>query len=207
LVQPEKFAPQAIQSLTIPTAEENEVIVQVKAASLNPIDWKIAKYGFFVTEWPAVFGVSGTGVISSFGSKVSNRKIGECVLFNSNITKSRSTSFQQYAATPNQFAFTIPDLLSFDDAATLSVPGIMSVIALFRELGIAAPWEADAVIKNKGKSILIWGAASSTGYYVIQFGNKVGLGVIATASPANHAEIKELGASHVFDYRDSDVVI
>ncbi|KAJ1546104.1 hypothetical protein HK096_005515 [Nowakowskiella sp. JEL0078] len=206
LVQPEKFAPQVIQFLQVPTAEENEVIVQVKAAALNPVDWKIAKYGFLVTEWPAVLGVSGSGVISSLGSKVSNRKIGERVLFNTNLSKSRTTSFQQYAATPNQFAFAIPDSLSFDDAATLSVPGITSAAALFRDLGIVAPWEADAVTKNKGKSILIWGAASSAGYYAVQFANKVGLKVIATASPANHNEIKELGASHVFDYRDPDVV-
>ncbi|KAJ1555430.1 hypothetical protein HK096_010869 [Nowakowskiella sp. JEL0078] len=225
LVQPEKFAPQEIQNLSIPIPEPTEVVIRVKAAALNPVDWKLVKYGVIIPSWPTIMGLSGSGEVYAIGSSVTNRKVGDRVIFNGAVGKIRYNAFQQYAAIPSEFAFQIPDSLSFDDASTLTVPGITTAVALFKGLKLAAPWEAGAEEKNKGKTVLIWGAATTAGYYckycffliyeqlsdimfdlAVQIAKRSGATVIATASASNHAEIKANGADHVFDYRDPEIL-
>jgi NADPH:quinone reductase-like Zn-dependent oxidoreductase len=95
----------------------------------------------------------------------------------------------------------LPDNISFEEGATLPLPGITAALVIFQELGFPKPGKG-----TKEVPFLVWGGASSVGMYAIQFAALVGATVIATASKDNHSLLKSLGAKHTFDYHDSDVI-
>ncbi|KAJ3190571.1 hypothetical protein HK101_008593 [Irineochytrium annulatum] len=203
LIANEKFKldRQIVQDWPVPTIGDTEVLVRVEAAALNPVDWKIIKYGIFVdgSAYPASVGSDGAGRVVAVGSKVRLVKVGARVFFQGRIGDSRTSSFQQYAAIAQENVHEIADSVSLDAVVTLPVAAAATAVAL-GQVGVTV----DANVA--GKHILIWGATSSVGHIAVQVASKLGLEVIATASPKNHAAVKTLGASHVIDYRAADAV-
>ncbi|KAJ3189655.1 hypothetical protein HK101_008808 [Irineochytrium annulatum] len=191
---------QVVQDWPVPKIGDNEVLVRVEAAGLNPVDFKIVKYGVFIDSYPTILGSDAAGRVVSVGSKVTKTKVGARVFFQAKIGDARTSAFQQYAAIPEDFVREIADTVSFDSAATLGVAAGTTAVG-FGLIGV--PLDGKGV---NGKHILVWGASTSVGHIVVQAASKLGLKVIATASPKYHAEIKSLGASHVIDYRAADVV-
>ncbi|KAJ1570050.1 hypothetical protein HK096_004208 [Nowakowskiella sp. JEL0078] len=204
LVQHEKGGPQVVETIPVPIAEADEVVVNVKAAGLNPLDWKMAKFGFYVPAWPTVFGHSGSGVITSVGENVKNHKIGDRVFFQGGMAAARNSAFQEYAALKSSFVYKLSDSISFDNGSTFGVSVTTAAVAVYKYLQIKGPWEINGVELNKGKKVLIWGATSTTGHYAVQLASKAGATVIATTSAGNIAEVKSNGAEFVFDYRDPE---
>lgn len=102
-------------------------------------------------------------------------------------------------------AAAIPDSLTFEQAVTLPLAVSTASVGLYLpdHLGLPLPSTSP---ESTGKTLLVWGAASSVGATAVQLAVASGLRVIATASPANHQFIKDLGASAVFDYRSPTVV-
>ena len=72
LVLPTPTAELEVRSIPIPTPASGEVLIKVMAAALNPVDWKIKEYGFFVSEYPWVGGTDGAGIVEQVGSEVTN---------------------------------------------------------------------------------------------------------------------------------------
>ena len=72
LVVPEKQGQWKVIDLPIPTPGPKDVLVKVFATALNPVDWKIKEYGFFVSEYPWVGGTDGAGIVEQVGSEVTN---------------------------------------------------------------------------------------------------------------------------------------
>jgi NADPH:quinone reductase-like Zn-dependent oxidoreductase len=119
------------------------------------------------------------------------------------INKLPNTGWQHYSTCPEIQVCAIPDSLPLANAAVLPLSISTAAMALFVKFGLPLP-SFDP--KSTGKSIVIWGGSSSMGCTAIQFAVAAGYEVIATASPANFELVKSLGATHVFDYRDPDIV-
>ncbi|KAJ3401150.1 hypothetical protein HDU80_006281 [Chytriomyces hyalinus] len=208
LVQLEKQGPQTVSSTVfpVPTISDDEVLVRIDSAGLNPVDWKITKYGVFVDTFPTVLGSDGAGVVTQVGQAVGSHKVGDRVFFQGQIGNVKTSTFQQFAAVKATLAAHLPDNTTFEQGATLGVAGITSAVGLFTTLGFAAPWVAGATEANKGKQVLIWGGSTSVGHLAVQLASLAGLTVIVTASPQYHATLKTLGAAHTVDYRAPDIV-
>ena len=99
---------------------------------------------------------------------------------------------------------TIPDSLSFDKACVLPLALSTAAAGLYGKGFLALPYPTKGA-KSTGSTILIWGGSSSVGSAAIQLAAASGLIVAATASKKNHDYVKDLGATHVFDYAQSDV--
>ena len=107
-------------------------------------------------------------------------------------------SFAEYVVVDPQLAIRVPDSWSFEEAAQLGGAGITACLALYYVQALPTPLAP----ASKPIDLLVWGASSSTGQYVVQMAHQAGLRVIATASPKNFKLVKGFGADDVFDYRD-----
>lgn len=111
--------------------------------------------------------------------------------------------FQLYSTCNENLVSPVPDSLPLANAVVLPVSVDTAATALYVHLELPLPSLAPSAM---GKKILLWGGASSVGSSAIQLALASGLEVITTASSANHRYVKSLGASYVFDYRDSSTV-
>lgn len=188
---------------TIPKPGSGEILVKIHSTGLNPLDWKIQKYGIIVENYPAILGFEASGVIEEAGEGVTNLKKGDKVLFQATSTKEHAT-YQQYATVPAEIAAKVPENITFDQAATVPVGLLTAALGLYQGAGLTAPW-AGGEGKHKGESILVFGGSSSMGQYVIQWAKLSGFSTIATTASAHHTELlKSLGATHIID-RKADV--
>ncbi|KAH7904144.1 chaperonin 10-like protein [Hygrophoropsis aurantiaca] len=198
----EKQGSFALGPKEIPTPGPGEILVKIHSAGLNPIDWKIAAFGFLVEDYPAVLGNEAAGTVEAVGEGVANVVEGDKVFFQGPMDN-RGAAFQQYAVAPAAVASKIPPNISFDEAAALSVGIATAVIPLYSQspvgIGYQAPWDGGRG-KYSGQPIVVLGGASSVGQYVIQLARLSGFSpIIATASPHNSALLASLGATHVLD--------
>lgn len=116
------------------------------------------------------------------------------------------SGFQLYTLVKEITAAGIPDSISFEEAVVLPQAVSTAAAALFLKVSHDLPLPPATGVKPTGKTILIWGGASSVGATAIQFADAAGLTVITTASAHNHEFVKSLGANAVFDYKSPTVV-
>lgn len=79
LILEEKFAPFTLSTLPVPKPGKEEVLVKISSLALNPIDWKIQKYGWFIAKYPAVLGSDLAGDVIQLGEGVSGLAVGDQV--------------------------------------------------------------------------------------------------------------------------------
>ncbi|KAH7929907.1 GroES-like protein [Leucogyrophana mollusca] len=181
-----------------------EVLIRNVAAGLNPIDWKIRDHGFFmVKEYPAVIGEEGAGVVEEIGVGVTNLIKGDKVFYQSFMTN-RCTTFQQFSIIPADLAGKVPDVITLEQAASISIGIAPAALAFYgqRPQGFEylPPWEDGGKDKYSRQPIIIMGGASSLGQYAIQLARLSGFSpIIATASPHNTDLLTSLGATHIID--------
>ncbi|KAF6757769.1 chaperonin 10-like protein [Ephemerocybe angulata] len=203
LVIPEKFKPFTITSLPIPSPGKQELLVKVKAAALNPGDWKIQKYGVMFTEYPAVSGYDITGEVVKLGDGVEGFEIGDRIVFASEFTTHVYGGFQQYALADAGTAAKIPASISYDEAATLPAGVSTAYVGLYDEpprgLGLKSV-VTGGIDAYKGHTIFIAGGSSSVGQVVIQLARLSGFThIITTSSPKHTDYLTSLGATHIID--------
>lgn len=114
-------------------------------------------------------------------------------------------AFAEYARFIAATCIVLPPDMTYEEGASLPGAHFTAVQVLYMRLGLPKPLTSEAAaFKKKDEKILIWGASTSVGHHAIQLAALSGLEVYATASLSAHEEVKALGASHVFDYRDQD---
>lgn len=178
-----------------PVAEGRDILVAVKAVSINPVDTKVRSPKDTVEETPRVLGWDASGVVESVGPDVTLFKPGDEVYYAGDITRSGSNA--EFQLVDERIVGTKPTSLGFAEAAALPLTTITAYEAFFDRLGIHRDGE------NKGQSILIIGAGGGVGSIGIQLAKAAGLVVIATASrPETSDWVKELGADHVVNHRE-----
>ncbi|KAI9334828.1 chaperonin 10-like protein [Zopfochytrium polystomum] len=186
---------------------DNEVVIKIHSAGLNPVDWKIVKFGLFIPAegYPQVFGCDAAGTVVAVGAGVTTHKAGDRVFYQAKIGDRRTTAFQQYAAVDHRFVYALPENTSFDEGATFGVAAFTAAVSLYTHLKAPRWWAGEPPVAA-GTFLLIWGGATAVGQAAIQLARRAGYTVITTASPSNHAFLRSLGATHVLDYRSPTVL-
>ncbi|WP_417425798.1 zinc-binding alcohol dehydrogenase family protein [Hoeflea sp.] len=181
-----------------PTATGRDILVAVKAVSVNPVDTKVRAPKDKVEEAPRVIGYDASGVVEAVGPDVTLFKVGDEVYYAGDIT--RPGTNQQFHLVDERIVGFKPKRLGFAESAALPLTTITAYEAFFDRLGI------DREGADKGESVLIIGAGGGVGSIAIQLAKAAGLVVIATASrPETTAWVKDLGADHVVNHREDMV--
>ncbi|KAJ5691856.1 alcohol dehydrogenase [Penicillium macrosclerotiorum] len=189
-----------------PDPAENEVVIKVAYAAVNPVDWKVQDFPGIPLPYPFIFGTDVAGTVAQVGSQVTRfhlgqRVIGHCDGFHTK--KATNAAYQLYSTCNEILVSPVPESLPLANAAVLPIAVDTAATALYAHLKLPLPTLAPKPI---GKRILIWGGSSSVGTAAIQLAVASGLEVVTTASSANHELMKSLGATHVFNYKDPDTV-
>jgi len=177
-----------------PSPQGRDILVEVKAIGVNPVDVKVRAPKATIEKAPRVLGWDAAGVVQAVGPEVSGFKAGDRVFYAGDITRPGSNS--EFQLVDERIVGHMPQSLSFEQAAALPLTTITAWEALFERLHVPPAATASA------KSILIIGGAGGVGSIAIQLAVKVaGLKVIATASrPESEKWVRELGAQHVINH-------
>jgi len=197
-------------------AGEGEIVIRNRAVAINPVDWAIATLPFIgprVVPWlkrPAVLGEDLAGEVVEVGAGVTRFKVGDRVVAfaaggNENRNRAAEGAFQTYVVVLAHMASPIPDGMTCEDAAVLPLGLSTAACGLFQKDFLALQ-HPSAGARPTGKTLVIWGGATSVGCNAIQLAANAGYEVFATASPHNADYLKSLGAAQVFDYHRKDVV-
>ncbi|MDQ0313855.1 NADP-dependent oxidoreductase [Amorphus orientalis] len=173
----------------VPEPGPGEVRIDVKAASVNPIDWKLRKgllKDVFAIPFPFVTGRDGAGVVAAAGEGVANDLVGRRVCF---LAPQGVGTWAETVVLPADLAVPIPDTLSDIDAAALPLAGLSAWIPLM----VAAPVE-------RGMRVLIHAGAGGIGSLAVQLMRQRGAHVAATCSARNADFVTSLGADEVVAY-------
>ncbi len=179
-----------------PKAKAKQVVVEVKATSVNPIDWKLREgYLQQMMDWafPIILGWDVAGVISEIGEEVTDWEIGDKVFARPETT--RFGTYAEYTIVDQNLLAKIPTNVSFEEAAAVPLAGLTAWQGLF-----------DHGKLKKDETVLIHAGAGGVGTYAIQLAKSIGAKVITTASKKNHDLLLELGADQVIDYKTENFV-
>ncbi|MFB1081478.1 zinc-binding dehydrogenase [Jeotgalibacillus sp. JSM ZJ347] len=182
-----------VEEIERPLPGADEILVNVKAAGLNPVDYKTGQNGSPAWHYPHILGLDAAGEVVEMGSDVTGFEKGDRVVFLADMMK--KGAFAEFAVAKAHTVSKLPDSVSFNDAAALPVAAYTAYQALFYKLHI-----------QKNKSILIHAGAGGVGGFAIQLAKYAGLTVITTASEENHEHVKQLGADLAIDYNKEDFV-
>lgn len=183
--------------LPIPEPSGHDVLVEVKAVAVNPVDTKIrANVAPDQGSWK-VLGWDAAGIVTSVGEKVSAFKPGDAVWYAGDL--SRQGSNAQYQLVDERIVGRKPSSLNFASAAALPLTAITAWEMLFDRLNIKPGRE------HAGEKLLVIGAAGGVGSILVQLASQLtSLTVIATASRAeSQAWLEQLGAHHVINHKAS----
>ena len=189
-----------------PEPKEDQILVRVIAAAVNPVDGMIRSGKFanyFHTTFPLIPGYDISGVVEKAGPKITKFKAGDPVY--AYIGLKEGGGYAEYAVATENEAAPKPKSLTFEEAA--AVP-----------LAAETAWQAliDTAKLNAGQTVLIHGGSGGVGSFAIQIAKARGAKVIATASTPNQDLLKQLGADISIDYtktkfedvaKDVDVVL
>ncbi|WP_207459713.1 NADP-dependent oxidoreductase [Azospirillum sp. SYSU D00513] len=174
-----------------PVPGEGDVLVRVHAAGINPVDWKL-RAGWLKEklpyDLPLILGWDLSGVVEEVGPGVTEFSVGEEVYSRPDIQ--RDGAYAEFVAVRASELARKPKSIGHVEAAGVPLAAITAWQALFESAGLAA-----------GQTVLVHAAAGGVGSFAVQFAKWRGARVVATASAANHALVRDLGADEVIDYR------
>jgi NADPH:quinone reductase-like Zn-dependent oxidoreductase len=191
-----------VDTIERPAPKAGEVLIRVRLAGVNPIDWKLRAghiQRYMPITLPATPGLDVAGTIEAIGEDVTGFSVGDKVFGRG------AATYAEFAVAPVATIAHIPDGVSFEQAATLHVGGVTAWVALFDNAHLEA-----------GQRLLVQGGAGGVGSIAVQLGHWKGAHVIATASTANVDFVRTIGADEVIDYtavnvedavHDVDVVV
>lgn len=174
----------------LPEIAPDDVLIKVKTAGVNPVDWKIqAGYlkDMIPHQLPLTLGWDVSGVIEAVGDTVSGFNIGDEVYSRPNIA--RNGTFAEYVAVNAREIALKPKTMDHNHAAGLPLAGLTAYQALF-----------DIAKLQAGQTVLIHAAAGGVGSLAVQMAKIAGATVIGTASARNKDFLLELGVDTVIDY-------
>ena len=188
--------PDALQDIDLPepTPGPRDLLVEVRAISVNPVDTKIRRNAAPENGQPRVLGWDVSGVVKAVGQDVSLFQPGDEVFYAGALTRPGGNA--ELHLVDERIVGKRPQSLDFAKSAALPLTAITAWELLFDRLGIA---EGQA---DQGQSLLVVGAAGGVGSILEQLARRLtGLTVIGTASrPETQAWVRELGAHHVIDH-------
>jgi NADPH:quinone reductase-like Zn-dependent oxidoreductase len=181
----------AFADIAKPNIRPDEILVQVHAVGLNPIDYMIPKGTFkpiLKFKLPAVMGSDLAGVVVEVGSRVTRFKTGDAVY--ASIFDLGTGSLAEYAVVPESAAAIKPEKLNFIQAASIPMVGLTAWQALKERAHI-----------QPGQQVFIPAGSGGIGTFAIQLAKYLGAKVATTTSTNNVALVRHLGADEVIDYK------
>lgn len=176
--------------LPIPEPASGQLLVKVRAAGLNPVDFKTRKGAVRLVQryrMPAVMGNELAGQVIASGPDVQRFRVGDNVF--ARVAKGSMGAFAEFAVVEEMHAAAMPMALDFTHAAAIPLAGLTALQALRDELHV-----------TEGQHIFISGGAGGVGTFAIQIARHLGARVATMASPRGDALVRELGADTVVDY-------
>ena len=184
-----------LEDIEKPSPADDEVLVKVHAAAVNPYDWHgmrgspyIMRLGSGLGSPKQIrFGADFAGTVEAVGKDVTKFKPGDRVFGGA------AGAFAEYLTFRENRAALIPDDVSFEEAASLPIAAITALQAL-RDKGKIEP----------GQKVLINGASGGVGTFAVQIAKSMGAEVTGVCSTRNVEMVRSLGADHVIDYKNED---
>lgn len=183
-----------IRDIPMPVVEEHDLLIEVYASSVNPVDWKIRE-GYLKEriqyKFPLVLGWDVAGVVKETGPQTGLFRPGDRVFSRTDIA--RNGTYAEYVAVDEGLVALMPDNISFREAA--AVP-----------LACQTAWQALVEIAQvkQGDKVLIHAASGGVGSFAVQIAKYKGAHVAATCGTTNTRLVKSLGADEVIDYSVTD---
>jgi NADPH:quinone reductase and related Zn-dependent oxidoreductases len=194
-----------LENVARPEPAEDDVLIRVIAASINPVDVAIRKgyWAKLVGNFPLILGMDAAGIVEKVGNKVTKYKAGDPVF--AFFTVKGEGGYAEFVTAKEDELASKPNTVSFAQAAGVGAAG-------------ATAWEAliDTAKLRAGQTVLIHGGSGGVGHLAIQIAKAKGAKVVATASTANQEFLRQMGADVAIDYtrkkfedvaKDVDVVL
>ena len=177
-----------------PSPGAGEVLVAVKAASVNPVDWKVRNSGNRLVSGrpPKVLGTDFSGLVAALGAGVSGIAVGSAVYGTTRMMFGAQGSHAEQVAVPAKRIVPVPAGLSFEEAAALPVAALTALNGL-RQCG-----------ELQRKAVVVVGATGGVGHLAVQIARARGARVTAVSSARNADRARALGAEDVVDYGRED---
>ncbi len=183
----------AFNEVEKPTVQANDVLIEVKAAAINPIDKSIVLgnlQSLLPIPLPSTVAYDVSGVVVEKGADVTNFEIGDLVY--SRVPQEQMGTIAEFVAVTNEAVSKKPGNISFEEAASLPLAALTALQSL-----------EYAGIKENDK-VLIHAGSGGVGSFAIQYAKAKGAYVYTTTSTTNVGWVKELGADRVIDYKTED---
>jgi len=172
-----------------PEPQHGQVLIQVRAAAVNPVDWKIRE-GWLASmiplQLPAIAGTDVAGVVMATGQGVTDFRVGQDVY---GFVGIGSGAYAEYTTSGIETIALQPRTLDYVQAASVPLVATTAWQALFEAGGL-----------KEGQTVLVHGGAGGVGTFAVQLAKMKGAYVLATASSQNVEFVKGLGADEVIDY-------
>ena len=175
----------SVEETDRPTPGDGEVLIRVRAASVNPVDWKFRR-GFMDVTFPAILGREASGTVEE--SNDDRFSPGDEVF--GSVPRAQA----EYATVSADAIAKKPEGLSHEQAATIPVAGLTAWQGLFDKAGL-----------ERSQTVLISGAAGGVGHFAVQFARVAGARAVGTGSGRNRDFVLGLGADEFVDYTSEDV--
>jgi len=175
-----------------PAAGPGEVVVDIHAASVNGVDWRVREGQVYApARFPYVLGRDFSGTVAALGEGVADLRVGDPVFAVCDV--GQEGAYAEKIAIKAAIVARKPAVLSHAEAAAIALAGLTALVAVEDTLRLEA-----------GETILIQGGAGGVASLAVQIARHIGARVIATASAANRAYVESLGAERVIDYNAED---
>src|ERR1700693_27522 len=184
-----------LMDVPAPTPRPSDILVEVRAAGLNPVDYKFRQgklRAIHRPKLPFVLGNELAGEVIAVGSDVKRFSVGDRAF--ARVARDRGGAFAEQACLDEDHAALMPRNLDFTAAAAVPLAGLTALQALRDELGV-----------KPGQKVFISGGAGGVGTFAIQIAKWLGAHVTTTASKRGEALVRSLGCNEGIDYTVQDI--
>jgi len=186
-----------IVDLPIPEPNDGEVLVKIKAAGINPVDFKIRE-GYLKErmpcQFPIILGWDFAGVVEKNGFGAHRFKAGDEVFAYARRSKIQFGTYSEYITLPESFITYKPKSISFEEAAAVPLAALTAYQSIVQKGGL-----------RPNENVLIIGATGGVGSFAVQIAGILGANVVAVSSGVNKMYALGLGAKYFIDYSKGDV--
>ena len=187
-----------LMDLPLPKPGAGEVLIQIKAAGVNPVDWKIRQgllQGRLPHQFPIILGWDAAGTVVEVAAGIKGIKVGDEIIAYCRKEIIHDGAYAEFITlTPNHLA-PRPKNLSWEEAAAIPLSALTAYQSLFENLQL-----------KRNEVILIHAGAGGVGGFAIQLAREAGAVIITTASTKHHDYVRSLGASLPIDYKKEKFV-
>jgi NADPH:quinone reductase len=190
---PEVFAE---RDLPKPDLGVREILVRVRATSVNPVDYKMRKGGSWagITP-PAILGLDAAGVVEAIGPGVRYFKPGDAVFYTPHLFGGRSGTYAEYHVVEEKIVAAKPPNISFEEAAAVPLAGCTAYDEIIGTTRV-----------RPGETVLVHAAAGGVGVFAVQLAKACGARVIGTCGTQNVDFLRSIGADAAIDHKTRDFV-